>query len=371
MSRAAVHIAAPALLIVSATASPAQAAAAKPAEAPAAKPAQAAAAKPAEAPAATAAAGTTWVRVMRLKLDLETEATRLATQLPALRTTVIVRNTEIIKAQRVQASAAKTVTIATAADQTARTRHAAAKTAAIAAKKALTATKKRHPRSKTRIAKATQKLIAANVTVKTRAATVRQTATTLKTTRSTYASATSQVTAATTAHQAAITTVTIAQTKIAVMPQKRASLAVQATTLSGPVVTQTRAGFTIKQTTKVYGVTVNKIVAFPFQRMLDDAAKAGVPLSGGGFRTKEQQIALRKSNGCPDVWTAPSSSCRVPTAIPGRSLHELGLAIDITSGGKTVNSRKSPAFKWLAANAGKYGLVNLPSEPWHWSITGH
>ena len=42
-------------------------------------------------------------------------------------------------------------------------------------------------------------------------------------------------------------------------------------------------------------------------RMIDDAAKSGVRLSGGGFRTKEQQIALRKSNGCPDVWTAPAS----------------------------------------------------------------
>ena len=35
--------------------------------------------------------------------------------------------------------------------------------------------------------------------------------------------------------------------------------------------------------------------------------------SGGGFRTKQRQIELRKINGCPDVWTAPSSSCRVPT----------------------------------------------------------
>jgi D-alanyl-D-alanine carboxypeptidase len=59
----------------------------------------------------------------------------------------------------------------------------------------------------------------------------------------------------------------------------------------------------------------------------------------------------------------------VPTAIPGRSLHEIGLAVDITSGGRTITG-SSPAFRWLAANAGKYGYVNLPSEPWHWSITG-
>jgi D-alanyl-D-alanine carboxypeptidase len=121
----------------------------------------------------------------------------------------------------------------------------------------------------------------------------------------------------------------------------------------------------------VYGVTVNKIIAYPLQRMIDDAAKAGVQISGGGFRTTQQQITLRTINGCPDVWTAPASSCKVPTAIPGRSLHEIGLAVDLTSGRRSISDRNSPAFKWLAANAGRYGFVNLPAEPWHWSITGN
>jgi D-alanyl-D-alanine carboxypeptidase len=103
--------------------------------------------------------------------------------------------------------------------------------------------------------------------------------------------------------------------------------------------------------------------------MVDDAKKAGIAISGGGFRTNQRQIELRKINGCPDVWTAPASSCRVPTAIPGRSLHEIGMAVDITSGGKTLTS-KSLAFKWLRAHADEYGFVNLPSEAWHWSITG-
>lgn len=25
---------------------------------------------------------------------------------------------------------------------------------------------------------------------------------------------------------------------------------------------------------------------------------------------------------------------------------------------------------WLHANAGRFGFVNLPSEPWHWSVDG-
>ena len=50
-------------------------------------------------------------------------------------------------------------------------------------------------------------------------------------------------------------------------------------------------------------------------------------------------------------------------------MHERGLAIDFTSGGRTL-TRGSAAYAWLAANAGSFGFYNLPSEPWHWSTTG-
>ena len=67
---------------------------------------------------------------------------------------------------------------------------------------------------------------------------------------------------------------------------------------------------------------------------------------------------------------SPPSSCSPPTARPGTSLHEQGLAIDFTNNGRLITSRSDPAFQWLAANAGGYGFRNLPSEPWHWSTTG-
>ncbi|WNG61464.1 M15 family metallopeptidase [Archangium gephyra] len=28
-------------------------------------------------------------------------------------------------------------------------------------------------------------------------------------------------------------------------------------------------------------------------------------------------------------------------------------------------------FVWLKANAARYGFINLPSEPWHWSTNGN
>jgi len=51
-------------------------------------------------------------------------------------------------------------------------------------------------------------------------------------------------------------------------------------------------------------------------------------------------------------------------------MHERGLAIDFTNNGRLISSRSDPAYVWLSANAGTYGLHNLPSEPWHWSTTG-
>jgi len=51
-------------------------------------------------------------------------------------------------------------------------------------------------------------------------------------------------------------------------------------------------------------------------------------------------------------------------------MHEQGRAIDFTFNGRIINRRSGAAWNWLAANAERYGLYNLPSEPWHWSTNG-
>jgi len=55
-------------------------------------------------------------------------------------------------------------------------------------------------------------------------------------------------------------------------------------------------------------------------RALSDPRLAGSSVYSGA-RSNEHQAQLRIANGCPDVWTASPSRCRIPTAIPGRSLH--------------------------------------------------
>ena len=122
-------------------------------------------------------------------------------------------------------------------------------------------------------------------------------------------------------------------------------------------------------------ITVASSIAGSLQSMLNAAASSGINLCGGGYRSSAQQIETRRAN-CGDsyyaIYQMPSSQCSPPTAPPGTSMHERGLAIDFTcNGGGAIGSRSSPCFQWLAGNASGYGFYNLPSEPWHWSSNGN
>ena len=126
--------------------------------------------------------------------------------------------------------------------------------------------------------------------------------------------------------------------------------------------------------TTVRGITVASSIAPQVAALLDASVAAGLKLGGGGYRDSAEQVALRRAH-CGtsnyDVYEKPASECSPPTARPGYSMHEQGLAIDFTNNGSLITSQSDPAFVWLAANAGRYGLYNLPSEPWHWSTTGN
>jgi septal ring factor EnvC (AmiA/AmiB activator) len=107
--------------------------------------------------------------------------------------------------------------------------------------------------------------------------------------------------------------------------------------------------------------------------LLTAAAEAGISMCGNGYRDPADQIAVRRSNCGTSyyaIWQMPASYCSPPTARPGSSMHEQGLAIDFTVGGSTIGYG-SAAYDWLAAHAADYGLSNLPSEPWHWSTNGN
>ncbi|WP_243882454.1 D-alanyl-D-alanine carboxypeptidase family protein [Cellulomonas dongxiuzhuiae] len=135
--------------------------------------------------------------------------------------------------------------------------------------------------------------------------------------------------------------------------------------VDGPVV----AGDVVRTAS---GISVHPCLADALDALVVAAAADGVELGGGGWRSPEQQIALRRAHCGPsdaDVYDKPASACSPSTARPGSSRHERGLAVDFTTAGRSL-TRGSAAYAWLVEHADAYGLENLPGEPWHWSVDG-
>jgi hypothetical protein len=125
--------------------------------------------------------------------------------------------------------------------------------------------------------------------------------------------------------------------------------------------------------TAVEGIMVHVQLAGQVGGLVRAARGDGLALSGTGYRSPQRQLELRRQNcGTSQyaIYEMPSSGCSPPTARPGTSNHELGLAIDFSCDGVLIRSRSSECFAWLAANAPRFGLHNFPIEPWHWSIDG-
>ena len=123
----------------------------------------------------------------------------------------------------------------------------------------------------------------------------------------------------------------------------------------------------------VRGYQVNTQIADDVDGLVAALEAEGFDMGGWGYRTHQRQIELRRAHcGTSQwaIWEQPSRTCRPPTARPGRSNHETGLAIDFTESGRLITSRRSAVFQALQRLAPQFGLRNLPSEPWHWSVDG-
>lgn len=176
---------------------------------------------------------------------------------------------------------------------------------------------------------------------------------------------------------------------VASTPSKLTSPPTRSSTTVAPVTTPTKGGGAATTTvtsapaqtrpssppalTTVRGITVATSVAGDLRSLLDAADAAGLNLSGGGYRSSDAQVVARRTNCGPtdyDIYEKPASECSPPTARPGQSMHEQGLAVDFTSDANLITSRSDRAYLWLSRNAARFGLYNLPREPWHWSTNG-
>lgn len=90
--------------------------------------------------------------------------------------------------------------------------------------------------------------------------------------------------------------------------------------------------------------------------------------SRSGFRDPEQQAAAWKRAL---VKYGSEENARKWVAKPGSSAHQSGRAIDFYLGGlndsrNVTKLRQTPAYRWLAANAHRFGFYPYRAEPWHW-----
>jgi len=98
-----------------------------------------------------------------------------------------------------------------------------------------------------------------------------------------------------------------------------------------------------------------------------------------GYRSIEYQAALfRKKIEAGQI----IDEILTVNAAPGHSEHHTGLAIDIASPGSrplTEEFESTAAFRWLGANAGRFGFSmtyprespwGIAYEPWHWCQKG-
>ena len=137
--------------------------------------------------------------------------------------------------------------------------------------------------------------------------------------------------------------------------------------------TRVISGTPTGQLETVGGITVDSSIAGQLEELLADAQADGITLTGSGWRSNAEQIDLRRAHCGPSdyaIYQMPSGECSPPTARPGTSNHETGVAVDFRDGNGNSLTASSPGFQWLVVNAARYGLHNLPSEPWHWSVDG-
>lgn len=118
--------------------------------------------------------------------------------------------------------------------------------------------------------------------------------------------------------------------------------------------------------------------------MFAEARAAGIDVRGGAWRDPATQVRLYRDN-CGNG----ARRCNPPTAPPGTSMHEYGLAIDFSHITETCGVARgirtcpqSATYRWLVDNAvesrdgptaatARYrDVIKLSSEAWHWSFNG-
>jgi len=115
-------------------------------------------------------------------------------------------------------------------------------------------------------------------------------------------------------------------------------------------------------------------------RRLVAAARAEVPEVArdpellqifSGFRDPEADAARCAAEGnCDGLRRALCSPHRTGTALDLYVGQLFDLGVDSTTPASRLHMTRGPTYRWLVANAGRFGFVPYLYEPWHWEWVG-
>ncbi len=120
--------------------------------------------------------------------------------------------------------------------------------------------------------------------------------------------------------------------------------------------------------------------AFAAWRNMVAAARAADPRIGAdsrnltifsGFRSPEADDARCLADGnCDGVVRATCSPHRTGLAMDIYVGQAPGYGPDSSADANRLFMSRTPTYRWLAANADRFGFLPYPFEPWHWEWTG-
>lgn len=149
-------------------------------------------------------------------------------------------------------------------------------------------------------------------------------------------------------------------------------------------------GYVPKLTEIEPGYSVDTRIAEPLKEMLAAADKEGLNIIiCSAYRSVERQIQIfntsvkERINSGMSYWEAYRETC-LNVAIPGKSEHAMGFAVDLISNQYAELDEKqaeTKEAKWLEANCYKYGFIlryppsktaetGIIYEPWHYRYVG-
>jgi len=90
-----------------------------------------------------------------------------------------------------------------------------------------------------------------------------------------------------------------------------------------------------------------------------------------GYRSPAADAARCQAEGnCDGIVRARCSAHRTGLAADMYVGQAPGYGPDSTADPNRLFMTRTPTYRWLLANAGRFGFVNYPFEPWHWEWTG-